>query len=194
MTKIFAAITVLPSVHVRGRFSLTKDHISDFKKILGIAILEMDYSVQIRVKYLQCRYVLLSESGTIDFLEFKKVLHDQLQKIQVLQETSQPSQQRGMQADLESRESSDHRIQDMREQFQVFDKDRDGFISAEDLRLTMHDLGVTLTSEDVKDMLKEAGVGPRGKIYFRGRWPIDVIIYKYRYILLHGLNDFTHRS
>ena len=42
-------------------------------------------------------------------------------------------------------------------------------ISAHDLQSTMGELGMTLTSADVHAMMKQAGVGPEGKIYFQGK-------------------------
>ncbi len=59
---------------------------------------------------------------------------------------------------------------ELRETFKVFDKDGDGFISAKDVTDTMKELGVVLTSDDVKAMMRRAGVGPQGKIYFRGMY------------------------
>ena len=35
--------------------------------------------------------------------------------------------------------------------------------------MTMKELGLSLTPEDVKAMMRQAGVGPEGKIYYKGK-------------------------
>ena len=40
--------------------------------------------------------------------------------------------------------------------FQVFDKNKDGFISADELRQVMATLGETLSQEEIEEMIKEA--------------------------------------
>ena len=44
----------------------------------------------------------------------------------------------------------------MREIFNVFDKNKDGFISASEIQCVMTSLGETLTEDEVNEMLKEA--------------------------------------
>ncbi len=56
----------------------------------------------------------------------------------------------------------------LRQQFGAFDKDGDGYISPEDLRDTMKTLGLQLTEEDLRVMMNEAGIGPQGRINFKG--------------------------
>ena len=48
--------------------------------------------------------------------------------------------------------------------YDIFDRDGDGFISEEEIRLTMKEVGVTLTDDDVKAMMLQAGAAPGGKI------------------------------
>ena len=48
--------------------------------------------------------------------------------------------------------------------YEIFDRDGDGFISAEEIRLTMKDVGVVLTDDDVASMMLQAGAVPAGKI------------------------------
>merc|ERR1739844_239656 len=50
--------------------------------------------------------------------------------------------------------------------FKVFDRDNDGLISAEELRLTMNNLGEPLTEAEVKAMIAEADTDGDGKIIF----------------------------
>merc|ERR1719460_597510 len=50
--------------------------------------------------------------------------------------------------------------------FKVFDRDGDGLISSEELRLTMNNLGEPITEEEVKAMIAEADIDGDGKINF----------------------------
>ena len=50
--------------------------------------------------------------------------------------------------------------------FKVFDRDGDGLITAEELRLTMNNLGEPLTEVEVKAMIAEADTDGDGKINF----------------------------
>lgn len=56
--------------------------------------------------------------------------------------------------------------QELIEAFHIFDKDRDGFLNAHDLRSTMQQLGLVLTEDDIHAMMKSAGIGPHGKISY----------------------------
>merc|ERR1719232_787852 len=51
--------------------------------------------------------------------------------------------------------------------FNVFDRDGDGLISEEELRLTMNNLGEPLTEAEVKSMIAEADMDGDGKINFQ---------------------------
>ena len=59
--------------------------------------------------------------------------------------------------------------------FQVFDKNRDGYIDEEELRLTMKDLGMSLADDDIEAMMKKAGCKIPGRIYYEGLFCSDVI-------------------
>ena len=50
----------------------------------------------------------------------------------------------------------------------VFDKDNDGFITAEELHKVMTNLGETLTKEEADDMIKEADINGDGQIDYKG--------------------------
>merc|ERR1712112_802614 len=56
---------------------------------------------------------------------------------------------------------------DVAHAFKVFDRDGDGLISEEELRLTMSNLGEPLTEEEVKQMIAEADIDGDGKINFQ---------------------------
>lgn len=49
---------------------------------------------------------------------------------------------------------------------QVFDKDGNGFISAQELRHIMTNLGEKLTDEEVDEMIREADVDGDGQINY----------------------------
>ncbi|KAK4775879.1 hypothetical protein SAY87_023840 [Trapa incisa] len=55
---------------------------------------------------------------------------------------------------------------ELKEAFQVFDKDQDGYISPEELRRVMLNLGEKLTDEEVEMMVKEADLDGDGQINY----------------------------
>merc|ERR1712059_175147 len=55
---------------------------------------------------------------------------------------------------------------DVAHAFKVFDRDGDGLISEEELRLTMTNLGEPLTEAEVRGMIAEADMDGDGKINF----------------------------
>lgn len=57
--------------------------------------------------------------------------------------------------------------EEMRQAFQVFDKDGDGYISATELKLVMQQLGEALTDQQLADMLREADGNGDGRIDFK---------------------------
>lgn len=62
----------------------------------------------------------------------------------------------------------DSRIEeDVAHAFRVFDRDGDGLISAEELRLTMNNLGEPLTDQEVRAMIDEADLDGDGLINFQ---------------------------
>ena len=62
--------------------------------------------------------------------------------------------------------------------FQVFDRNRDGFITAQEIRETMEDLGIHLEDEDIKEMLDTADKNHDGKIDYKGTVNKGMIIKK----------------
>ncbi|KAK4767019.1 hypothetical protein SAY86_014770 [Trapa natans] len=56
---------------------------------------------------------------------------------------------------------------ELKEAFQVFDKDQDGYISPEELRRVMLNLGEKLTDEEVEMMVKEADLDGDGQINYK---------------------------
>ena len=53
--------------------------------------------------------------------------------------------------------------EELKEAFQVFDKDGNGYISKEELHQVMNNLGEKLTDEEIADMIKEADADGDGQ-------------------------------
>ncbi|XP_078612782.1 uncharacterized protein LOC144882674 [Branchiostoma floridae x Branchiostoma japonicum] len=79
-------------------------------------------------------------NGTIDFPEFLTMMARKMEEV-----------------DSEN---------ELREAFQVFDKDRNGYISAAELRHVMTNLGEKLTDEEVDEMIREADIDGDGQINY----------------------------
>ena len=54
--------------------------------------------------------------------------------------------------------------EEIKEAFQVFDKNKDGYISTQEFREVMVNLGEKLTEEEIGEMIKEADIDGDGKI------------------------------
>jgi len=52
--------------------------------------------------------------------------------------------------------------------FRVFDKNNDGFITADELQHVMTNLGEKLSEEEIADMIKEADLDGDGKVSYTG--------------------------
>ncbi|PUZ62844.1 hypothetical protein GQ55_3G019400 [Panicum hallii var. hallii] len=81
-------------------------------------------------------------SGAIDFQEFLTLLARQM------------------------RESSGADEEELREAFRVFDQDQNGFISRDELRHVLQNLGERLSDEELAEMLREADVDGDGQINY----------------------------
>mmetsp|Transcript_86472 Transcript_86472/g.201200 ORF Transcript_86472/g.201200 Transcript_86472/m.201200 type:complete len:154 (+) Transcript_86472:56-517(+) len=57
-------------------------------------------------------------------------------------------------------------IEDMREAFLVFDRDKSGSISGSELKHVMHSLGEQVTTEEVEEMIKEVSPDGNGELSF----------------------------
>jgi len=63
---------------------------------------------------------------------------------------------------VKDNESSD----DIKEAFKVFDRDGDGYISAEELGQVMSTLGESLTQEEIDEMIREADSDGDGRVCY----------------------------
>mmetsp|Transcript_105 Transcript_105/g.437 ORF Transcript_105/g.437 Transcript_105/m.437 type:complete len:170 (-) Transcript_105:37-546(-) len=79
-------------------------------------------------------------SGRIEFPQFLKILALRLQS-------------------LDSEE-------EMREAFQVFDRDKNGSVSASELKHVMNNLGEPVTNKEVEEMIREADADGDGELSF----------------------------
>lgn len=52
--------------------------------------------------------------------------------------------------------------------YRVFDKNGDGFITSDELKNVMTNLGEKLSDEEIEDMIKEADLNGDGKVDFSG--------------------------
>ena len=57
---------------------------------------------------------------------------------------------------------------ELRALFDGFDKDGSGYIDADELKITMSELGINISDNDAKKMLLDAGVQGDGRIYYEG--------------------------
>ena len=81
---------------------------------------------------------------------------------------------------------------------QVFDRNSDGYISKSELCQTMKELGVTLTLEDLNEMMNEADVNQDGRIDYAGSlyllFPCSLLnrTKKYQQNLSHAMQMFVY--
>ena len=58
----------------------------------------------------------------------------------------------------------------LKEAFNAFDKDNDGYINEEDFRHVMNNLGENVTDEELADMMKHADTDDDKKINYEGMY------------------------
>ena len=66
---------------------------------------------------------------------------------------------------------------EIREMFKVFDMDGNGFISAEEFKWTMMNLGNQLTEEEVNEIIKTADLNGDGQIDLEGNFHFFFILF-----------------
>ncbi|KAI0275835.1 putative calmodulin [Russula aff. rugulosa BPL654] len=65
--------------------------------------------------------------------------------------------------------------EEMKEAFNGFDKDGNGFVSVAELRLVMTSIGERLTGEEVEEMLREADIDGDGQVNYYDVYPPSLI-------------------
>jgi len=98
---------------------------------------------------------LFAGNGTVGFSEFLMMVS-----------RSQSRQESRLSTSSTSRAKTEQ--EDMRAAFKVFDIDGNGFIDAQELRQTMHDLGEELSERDISAMIRSADKNGDGKIDYEG--------------------------
>ncbi|CAD5120241.1 unnamed protein product [Dimorphilus gyrociliatus] len=93
----------------------------------------------------------ITGNGTIDFNEFLRMMS----RTTIGSGNNEEAKKRRMEAE-------------MRQAFKVFDIDGNGVIDAQELRLTMNNLGEKLNEKDIKAMIKSADKDGDGKINYEG--------------------------
>lgn len=63
--------------------------------------------------------------------------------------------------------------EELREMFKVFDMDGNGFISAEEFKWTMMNLGQQATEEEVEEIIRTADLNGDGQIDLEGELALD---------------------
>lgn len=59
---------------------------------------------------------------------------------------------------------------DLREAFQLFDRDSNGYISKRELTFVMTSLGEQITDTTVENMIKEVDLDGDGRVNYEGKW------------------------
>lgn len=79
-------------------------------------------------------------------------------------------------------DEEDHEVA-LREAFKMFDRDGNGYIDADELRLCMMNLGEKLTLEEVEEMIREVDVDFDGRMNYEGKknHKIDIFFSSYQY-------------
>ena len=57
---------------------------------------------------------------------------------------------------------------ELKQAFKIFDRDKNGYISASELKYVMANLGEKLTDEEVEEMIREADLDGDGRISYNG--------------------------
>lgn len=124
-----------------GDGQITVDEVMETMKALGIKFDSREVKIMVK-------RVDTDGDGTISFEEFQELM------------------MRYKRIEQERNKDSHCRDADLKQTFQIFDKDKDGYLNACDLRSTMKQLGLQLSENDIHAMMRSVGVGPNGKICF----------------------------
>lgn len=64
----------------------------------------------------------------------------------------------------------DDEDEDLKKVFSIFDKDNNGYITADELKVAMENLNEKLTDDDVNEMIREADLNNDGKVNYEGNY------------------------
>lgn len=87
----------------------------------------------------------------------------------------------------------------LKEAFRMFDRDGNGYIDAEELRICMINLGEKLTLEEVEEMIKEVDIDFDGRMNYEGtrdftdckRFKLHIGLYFVGFGVWHDLDVFV---
>ncbi|TYG93853.1 hypothetical protein ES288_A11G143900v1 [Gossypium darwinii] len=128
--------------------TLTEDQISEFRE--AFCLIDKDSDVGSSDPNIRCNPTkevqgMFSEANvegngtTIDFKDFLNIMASKMKE---------------------------NLMDELQEAFKVFDRDEDGFISANELRQVMMNLGERLTMEEAEQMIREADVDGDGVVSY----------------------------
>ncbi len=66
---------------------------------------------------------------------------------------------------------SDEEEKELREAFQVFDKNGDGFVVAEEIKSVMKSIGKQISDAEIEEILGKADINGDGRLDYAGRYP-----------------------
>ena len=81
--------------------------------------------------------------------------------------------------------------EEIREAFDVFDREKNGVITHADLKFVMSQLGEKLTDEEVTEMLKEADSSERGHLNWAGRYSLIIFVRQKNNVKAHANLKFV---
>ncbi|CAL5416233.1 unnamed protein product [Camellia sinensis] len=108
-------------------------------------------------------------NGTIEFTEFLNLMANKMKNWKSKKNRKNEEEAKrglfGIEKYTKSLKETDAE-EELKEAFKVFDKDQNGYISANELRHVMINLGEKLTDEEVDQMIKEADLDGDGQVNY----------------------------
>ncbi|MBA0825959.1 hypothetical protein Goarm_010858 [Gossypium armourianum] len=141
--------------------TLTDDQVAEFREVLCLIDKDSDgfFSME----------ELASVIQTLD--DANPIKEDQNMMMMMVINEADDIERKG-QIDFEdsvnimARKMQENVVDELKEAFKVFDQDQDGFISANELRQVMMNMGERLTMEEAEQMIREADLNGDGVVSF----------------------------